>query len=110
MNVASTKIYPLPHMYIVKDLVPVSEAYAHASNSHEQDMNLFYQQYRSIQPWLKRKDNVPVGDKQNYQTIEERDKLVCAHAQFMCSRAGRLIRVYSVRVLQYVVSVVLVER
>jgi succinate dehydrogenase (ubiquinone) iron-sulfur subunit len=28
----ATKIYPLPHMYVVKDLVP--------------DMNNFYQQYR----------------------------------------------------------------
>lgn len=35
------KIYPLPHMYVVKDLVP--------------DMNNFYNQYRSIQPWLQRK-------------------------------------------------------
>lgn len=30
------KIYPLPHMYVVKDLVP--------------DMNNFYNQYASIQP------------------------------------------------------------
>merc|ERR1712233_20466 len=37
-NDKKTKIYPLPHMYVVKDLVP--------------DMNNFYQQYRSIQPWL----------------------------------------------------------
>lgn len=36
-----SKIYPLPHMYVVRDLVP--------------DMNNFYQQYRSIQPWLQRK-------------------------------------------------------
>lgn len=35
------KIYPLPHMYVVKDLVP--------------DMTNFYNQYRSIQPWLQRK-------------------------------------------------------
>ena len=40
-NVAkSTKIYPLPHMYVVKDLVP--------------DMTNFYNQYKSIQPWLQR--------------------------------------------------------
>jgi len=71
MNSASTKIYPLPHMYIVKDLVP--------------DMNLFYQQYRSIQPWLKRKDNVPIGDKQNYQTIEERDKLDGLYECILCA-------------------------
>ena len=35
-----TKIYPLPNMYVVKDLVP--------------DMNHFYEQYKSIQPWLQR--------------------------------------------------------
>ena len=35
----ATKIYPLPHMYVVKDLVP--------------DMGNFYEQYRSIEPWLK---------------------------------------------------------
>ena len=34
-NDKATKIYPLPHMYVVKDLVP--------------DMNNFYQQYRSVQ-------------------------------------------------------------
>lgn len=32
-------INPLPHMYVVKDLVP--------------DMTNFYNQYRSIEPWLK---------------------------------------------------------
>lgn len=37
----TTNIYPLPHMYVVKDLVP--------------DMANFYEQYRSIQPWLQRK-------------------------------------------------------
>ena len=33
-NDKATKIYPLPHMYVVKDLVP--------------DMNNFYQQYRHL--------------------------------------------------------------
>ncbi|KAJ1935370.1 succinate dehydrogenase complex, subunit B, partial [Linderina macrospora] len=33
-------IYPLPHMFVVKDLVP--------------DMTYFYKQYASIQPWLQR--------------------------------------------------------
>jgi len=33
-----TKIYPLPHMYVVKDLVT--------------DMTNFYAQYKSIEPWL----------------------------------------------------------
>ena len=35
-NDKATKIYPLPHMYVVKDLVP--------------DMNNFYQQYRCVSP------------------------------------------------------------
>lgn len=35
-----SRIYPLPHTYVVKDLVP--------------DMTLFYKQYRSIKPYLQR--------------------------------------------------------
>ena len=35
-------INPLPHMYVIKDLVP--------------DMTNFYDQYRSIKPWLQTKD------------------------------------------------------
>ena len=42
----STKIYPLPHMYVIKDLVP--------------DLTNFYQQYKSIQPWLQ-SDRVDPG-------------------------------------------------
>merc|ERR1719191_2705098 len=38
----ASKIYPLPHMYVVKDLVP--------------DMGNFYEQYRSIEPWLQAGD------------------------------------------------------
>lgn len=56
-----TKIYPLPHLYVVKDLVP--------------DLTHFYKQYTSIQPWLKRKD-VPDPKVEHLQTIEDREKLV----------------------------------
>ncbi|KAJ1724761.1 succinate dehydrogenase complex, subunit B, partial [Coemansia erecta] len=42
-------IYPLPHMFVVKDLVP--------------DMNYFYKQYASIQPWLQR-DETPDSNKE----------------------------------------------
>ena len=34
-------IYPLPHMPIIKDLIP--------------DMTNFYKQYKDIKPWLQRK-------------------------------------------------------
>ena len=39
-----SRIYPLPHTYVVKDLVP--------------DMTQFYKQYKSIEPYLKN-DNPP---------------------------------------------------
>ena len=57
------KIYPLPHMYVVKDLVP--------------DMNNFYSQYRSIQPWLQRQNEPKPGENQYLQSVDDRKKLVC---------------------------------
>merc|ERR1711962_1563137 len=55
-NNKTTKIYPLPHMYVVKDLVP--------------DMNNFYQQYRSIQPWLQAEEGEKGGEAlQNLQSV-----------------------------------------
>ncbi len=55
-------INPLPHMYVIKDLVP--------------DMTNFYQQYKSIKPWLIQNDeNKPKENSENIQTIEERNEL-----------------------------------
>ncbi|KAI1283078.1 Succinate dehydrogenase [ubiquinone] iron-sulfur subunit, mitochondrial [Halotydeus destructor] len=67
----STKIYPLPHMYVVKDLVP--------------DMNNFYEQYRSIQPWLQVKDESNLGLKQNLQGVEDRKKLDGLYECILCA-------------------------
>lgn len=39
------KIYPLPHTYVVKDLVP--------------DLTHFYKQYKSIKPYLQRETPAP---------------------------------------------------
>lgn len=39
------KIYPLPHTYVVKDLVP--------------DLTHFYKQYKSIKPYLQRDTPAP---------------------------------------------------
>jgi succinate dehydrogenase (ubiquinone) iron-sulfur subunit len=64
------KIYPLPHLYVIKDLVP--------------DLTHFYQQYASIQPWLKRKDT-PDPLKENLQTIEERKKLDGLYECILCA-------------------------
>merc|ERR1712223_115872 len=59
-----TKIYPLPHMYVIKDLVP--------------DTNNFYQQYKSIQPWLQRndEDQLGSGEKQLLQSTDDRQSLM----------------------------------
>lgn len=67
----TTKIYPLPHMYVVKDLVP--------------DMNNFYAQYKSIEPYLKRKDDVEIGSKALYQSPEDRAKLDGMYECILCA-------------------------
>lgn len=91
-----TKIYPLPHMYVVKDLVPVSAVlwlFSKVSfctfQEHQtislnlifyfyphQDMSNFYAQYKSIEPYLKKKDESQEGKKQYFQSVEDRQKLV----------------------------------
>ncbi len=54
------RIYPLPHMPVVKDLVP--------------DLSVPYAQYTSIKPWL-RADSPPPPDRERRQSPEERAKL-----------------------------------
>ena len=53
------KIYPLPHMPVVKDLVP--------------DLTQAYAQYTSIKPWLQADTQAP--GKERLQSPEEREKL-----------------------------------
>jgi len=54
------KVYPLPHMPVIKDLVP--------------DLKQAYAQYASIEPWLKTK-TPPPPDRERLQSPEEREKL-----------------------------------
>merc|ERR1719175_98642 len=71
-NNKTTKIYPLPHMYVVKDLVP--------------DMNNFYQQYRSIQPWLQAEEKVKSEvPQQNLQSVDDRAKLDGLYECILCA-------------------------
>jgi succinate dehydrogenase (ubiquinone) iron-sulfur subunit len=60
---SSSKIYPLPHMYVIKDIVP--------------DMNNFYAQYKYIKPYLQNKSlkEEDIGKKQFLQSVEDRAKL-----------------------------------
>jgi succinate dehydrogenase / fumarate reductase, iron-sulfur subunit len=54
------RIYPLPHLPVVKDLVP--------------DLNHVYAQYRSIEPWLQ-SDSAPPPDRERAQSVDERAQL-----------------------------------
>ncbi|XP_032680805.1 succinate dehydrogenase [ubiquinone] iron-sulfur subunit, mitochondrial [Odontomachus brunneus] len=67
----SCEVYPLPHMYIVKDLVP--------------DLNNFYTQYRSIQPWLQHQDTKEMGKQQYLQSVEDRKKLDGLYECILCA-------------------------
>ena len=53
------KVYPLPHMPVVKDLVP--------------DLTQAFAQYASIEPWLK--SATPAPERERLQSPEERAKL-----------------------------------
>jgi succinate dehydrogenase / fumarate reductase iron-sulfur subunit len=53
------KIYPLPHMPVVKDLVP--------------DLTHIFAQYETIEPWLK--SDTPPATRERLQSPEERAKL-----------------------------------
>ena len=62
-------IYPLPHMKVVKDLVP--------------DLNNAYAQLASVEPWLKSK-TPPPPDKERLQTPEDRRKLDGLYECILC--------------------------
>ncbi|KAL1922818.1 uncharacterized protein VTP21DRAFT_9194 [Calcarisporiella thermophila] len=63
------KIYPLPRMYVVKDLVP--------------DLTHFYKQYKSIEPYLKQRSAPP--EKENLQSIADRKKLDGLYECILCA-------------------------
>jgi succinate dehydrogenase / fumarate reductase, iron-sulfur subunit len=56
----AVNVYPLPHMPVVKDLVP--------------DLTHVYAQYRSVKPWLQTM-TPPPPDRERSQSVAEREKL-----------------------------------
>jgi succinate dehydrogenase / fumarate reductase iron-sulfur subunit len=62
-------IYPLPHMPVVKDLVP--------------DLTHFYAQLRSIKPWLQADTAAP--NKERLQSPEDREKLDGLYECILCA-------------------------
>ncbi|KAF2316528.1 hypothetical protein GH714_041869 [Hevea brasiliensis] len=67
----SSTITPLPHMFVIKDLVV--------------DMTNFYNQYKSIEPWLKRKNPPPVPEKEILQSKQDRAKLDGMYECILCA-------------------------
>jgi len=63
-------IYPLPHLPVIKDLVP--------------DLTHFYAQYASIQPWI-RTQSPPPPDKERLQSPEDREKLDGLYECILCA-------------------------
>ena len=63
------KIYPLPHMPVIKDLVP--------------DLTNFYAQHAFIEPWLQTKS--PTPEKEWRQSHEDREKLDGLYECILCA-------------------------
>ena len=64
------KVYPLPHLPVIKDLVP--------------DLNGFYAQYASIEPWLKTR-TPPPADRERLQSKEEQRHIDEPSACILCA-------------------------
>jgi len=67
----STRILPLPHLQVIKDLVG--------------DLTAFYDHYKEIQPWLQRKTPKKDEKVEHYQSIEDRKKLDGLYECILCA-------------------------
>jgi succinate dehydrogenase / fumarate reductase iron-sulfur subunit len=65
----TVSIYPLPHMSVIKDLVP--------------DLTNFYTQHRFIQPWLQTESTTP--EKEWKQSREDREQLDGLYECILCA-------------------------
>ncbi len=64
------RIYPLPHLPVIKDLVP--------------DLTHFYAQYASIKPWIRTQSPAP-PDKERLQSREDREKVDGLYECILCA-------------------------
>jgi succinate dehydrogenase / fumarate reductase, iron-sulfur subunit len=63
------RVYPLPHMPVIKDLVP--------------DLSTFYAQHRSVEPWLK--TTTPAPRTEWLQSRDDREKLDGLYECILCA-------------------------
>ena len=64
------RIFPLPHLPVVKDLVP--------------DLTNFYAQYASVKPWLQTRTPAP-PDRERLQSAEDQEKIDRPSACILCA-------------------------
>lgn len=65
----TVSIYPLPHMHVIRDLVP--------------DLGQFFRQYHAMQPWLQTKE--PPPDQEWLQSPEDRERLDGLYECILCA-------------------------
>jgi len=68
---SATKVAPLPHMFVVKDLVV--------------DMSNFYAQYKSIKPFIQQKSGEAMKGVENFQSVEDRAKIDGLYECILCA-------------------------
>jgi succinate dehydrogenase / fumarate reductase iron-sulfur subunit len=64
------RVYPLPHLPVIKDLVP--------------DLTNFYAQYASVKPWLQTR-TPPPPDRERLQSKEDQEKIDRPSACILCA-------------------------
>jgi succinate dehydrogenase / fumarate reductase iron-sulfur subunit len=64
------RIFPLPHLPVIKDLVP--------------DLTNFYAQYASVKPWLQTRTPAP-PDRERLQSAEDQEKIDRPSACILCA-------------------------
>jgi succinate dehydrogenase / fumarate reductase iron-sulfur subunit len=64
------RVYPLPHMPVVKDLIP--------------DLTQFYAQYAQVKPWLTTQSAAP-ADRERHQSKEDQEKIDRPSACILCA-------------------------
>ena len=67
---AEVRIYPLPHMPVIKDLVP--------------DLSTVYAQYNAIKPWLQA-ESPPPPDRERLQSKDDQEKIDRPAACILCA-------------------------
>jgi len=66
----AVKVFPLPHLPVVKDLVP--------------DLNEFYRQYAAVEPWLQAKTAPPAAGERR-QSPEDQERIDRPSACILCA-------------------------